>query len=66
MNLQKHFEKVQDFRVQSRCYHSLVDILVIVLCGTIADCSDFTEISDYAKDKESFLLDTLGLSLFNQ
>jgi len=56
MNLQKHFEKVQDFRVQGRCYHSLVDILVIILCGTIADCSDFIEIYDYAKDKKVFFL----------
>jgi predicted transposase YbfD/YdcC len=65
MNLGAHFEKVEDFRKRGRCLHSLTDILVIVLCGTLSDCSDFAEIEDYAKDKEFFLRNTLGLTLLN-
>lgn len=65
MDLHKHFDLVKDFRVQGRNLHDLVDILVLVLCGTIADCSDFAEIEDYGKDKELFLKNTLGLSLPN-
>lgn len=63
MNLQKHFTEVNDFRVQGRCLHELSDILIIVLLGTLADCSDFPEIEDYAKDKEAFLKEELGLVL---
>ena len=63
MNLQKHFTEVKDFRVTGRCLHELSDILIIVLLGTLADCSDFPEIEDYAKDKEVFLKEELGLFL---
>jgi predicted transposase YbfD/YdcC len=41
----------------------LSDILIIVLLGTLADCSDFPEIEDYAKAKEVFLKEELGLLL---
>lgn len=65
MNLQKHFAEVSDFRVKGRCLHELTDILLIVLLGTLADCSDFPEIEDYAKDKEAFLREELGLLLLS-
>lgn len=63
MNLHHHFADVQDFRVAGRCSHALSDILLIVLLGTLADCHDFPEIEDYAKDKEAFLRAELGLEL---
>ena len=63
MNLQKHFEEIADFRVKGRCLHRLCDILVLVLCGIIADCSDYEEIVDYGRDKEDFLRHELGLEL---
>lgn len=63
MNLQKHFTEVKDFRVKGRCLHELSDILIIILLGTLADCSDFAEIEDYAKDKKVFLKEELGLLL---
>jgi predicted transposase YbfD/YdcC len=65
MNLQKHFTDVEDFRVKGRCLYELTDILIIVLLGTLADCSDFPEIEDYAKDKEVFLREELGLILLS-
>ena len=65
MNLQKHFAAVRDFRVEGHCLHELTDILLIVLLGTLADCHDFPEIADYAKDKEAFLRDELGLLLLS-
>lgn len=65
MNLQKHFTEVSDFRIKGRCLHELTDILLIVLLGTLADCHDFPEIEDYAKDKETFLRDELGLLLLS-
>lgn len=63
MNLQKHFTTVRDFRVNGRCLHELTDILLIILLGILADCHDFSEIKDYAKDKEAFLRTEIGLLL---
>lgn len=65
MNLQRHFAEVKDFRVKGRCLHELSDILLIVLLGILADCNDFPQIEDYAKDKESFLKEELGLLLLS-
>lgn len=65
MNLQRHFEEVSDYRVQGRCLHKLSDILILVVCGMLADCSDYEEIADYGKDKEGFLRNELGLKLTN-
>jgi predicted transposase YbfD/YdcC len=65
MELEKHFKGLRDFRVLGRCLYLLSDILVLVLCGFLADCSDFSEIEDYGKDKIDFMRDELGLPLKN-
>ena len=65
MNLQKHFTEVSDFRVTGRCLHELSDVLLIILLGTLADCGDFSEIEDYATDKEVFLREKVGLLLLS-
>ena len=63
MELQKHFIGLKDFRVVGRCSHQLSDILILVLCGFLADCSDFSEIEDYGNDEIDFLRSDLGLNL---
>lgn len=65
MKLEKHFTGMQDFRVEGRCLHKLQDILVLVVCGVLADCSDFSQIHDYGVDKEDFLREQIGLELAN-
>lgn len=65
MELTRHFETLTDFRVKGRCLHELVDILVLILIGTLCDCDDFVEIRDFGEDKVDFLRDTLGLKLVN-
>ena len=62
MEIPTHFNKVRDFRVEGRCLHRLRDILGLVLCGTLADCDDFTEIADYGQDNLGFLQTALGYS----
>ena len=57
--------EVQDFRVQGRCYHQLGDILGLVLCGTLADCDDFSEMEDYGNDNIDFLKEELGFGFTN-
>ncbi len=51
--------------VQGRCHHRLGDILGLVLCGTLADCDDFSEIEDYGNDNIDFLRKELGFSFAN-
>lgn len=65
MQIPKYFDGVQDFRVQGRCLHHLSDILGLVLCGTLADCDDFSEIADYGKDNMDFLRKELGFYFDN-
>lgn len=65
LDLQRHFLGLSDYRVEGRCLHRLSDILLLILCGVIADCDDFAQIHDYGQDQEDFLKQQLGLGLEN-
>ncbi len=65
MQIPTYFTKVQDFRVQGRCHHQLGDILGLILCGTLADCDDFSEMEDYGNDNLDFLKQELGVGFIN-
>ena len=64
-HLLEHLRHLRDPRVRGRCDHELLDIVVIVLCGTIAGLDDFVSIADYARAKETWLQNRLGLKLRN-
>lgn len=61
MNWEDFFKGVDDYRVQGRCSHKLVDILMLILCGLLADCEDFEEIQDFGNDRIEFLKTFLEL-----
>ncbi len=61
MNVPHYFAELPDFRVKGRCLHALSDIVMLTLCGLIADCEDFEEIEDYGKDKQAYLAGFLKL-----
>ncbi len=65
MQIPTYFSDVQDFRVQGRCLYKLGDILGLVLCGTLADCDDFSEIVDFGYDNITFLQEELGFDFTN-
>lgn len=65
MELSQHFSSIADFRVQGRCLHQLSDILGLVLCGTLCDCDDFSEIADYGQDNLDMLRAELGFAFVN-
>ena len=50
MDYAEFFEEVTDYRVAGRCLHELSDIILLVLCGLLADCETFEDIYDYACD----------------
>lgn len=65
MQIPTYFATVQDFRVRGRCHHQLGDILGLILCGTLADCDDFSEMEDYGNDNIDFLREELGFEFTN-
>ena len=55
------FWEMTDFREEGRCLHELSNIILLVLCGLLADCATFEEIYDYACNKELVLRRLLAL-----
>jgi predicted transposase YbfD/YdcC len=53
-SIKTYFRKVLDPRVRGRSRHLLVDILVIALCGVIADCDSWQEIVLFGQLRESW------------
>lgn len=55
------FFEIDDPRQEGKCFHQLSDIIMLVLCGYLADCEGFEEVYDYAVDKEVVLREFLDL-----
>jgi predicted transposase YbfD/YdcC len=49
-SIQKYFTSLKDPRVRKRTDHRLLDIIVIALCGVIANCDGWTDILDFANN----------------
>ncbi|WP_238537759.1 ISAs1 family transposase, partial [Zavarzinella formosa] len=63
--IREFFSDLRDARVGGRCGHDLPDIVLIVLCGTIAGLDDFVSIADYAGSRQAWLKERPGLKLRN-
>jgi hypothetical protein len=50
--IRKEVSCLSDPRVIGRCDHSLFDIIVITMCGVIAGCEGWSDISLHAQDRE--------------
>lgn len=61
MDVAEFFFEVDDPRQDGKCFHQLSDIIMLVLCGYIADCEGFEEVYDYACDKQDVLREFLDL-----
>lgn len=61
MDVAELFFEIDDPRQEGKCFHQLSDILMIVLCGYLADCEGFEEVYDYACDKHDVLREFLEL-----
>src|SRR3954454_20343344 len=44
-----HFSVIEDPREPWRVAHPLPEVLLLVVCGTIADCEDYEGISEWGK-----------------
>lgn len=61
MDVAELFFEIDDPRQEGKCFLQLTDILMIVLCGYLADGEGFEEIHDYACDKQDVLGEFLDL-----
>jgi len=60
-SIKKHFRFLPDPRVVGRTRHLLIDIVVIAICGVIADCDDWSDIVQFAQKRESWFRRFLSL-----
>jgi len=59
--IETHFGKLQDPRALHSIDHSLLDILVITICGTICGADDWEALAEYGKSKQEWLKTFLEL-----
>jgi predicted transposase YbfD/YdcC len=52
--LRKHFRPLKDPRVLGRSRHLLLDILVLAICGVIANCDDWPDIALFARKRQAW------------
>jgi predicted transposase YbfD/YdcC len=60
-SIKKHFRKLCDPRVQGRTLHLLADIIVMAICGVIANCDGWREIALFAKKRHNWFKGFLKL-----
>ncbi len=53
-SLRKHFRPLTDPRIVGRTSHLLFDIIVLAICGVIANCDDWPDIALFAQKREAW------------
>jgi predicted transposase YbfD/YdcC len=57
----KYFQALPDPRIKRKQLHDFQDVIMVVLCGVIAGCDEWTTIQEYANTKIEFLKTFLTL-----
>ena len=60
-SIRKHFRSLKDPRVIGRTRHRLSDIIVLAICGVIANCDDWPDIALFAQKREAWFRRFLAL-----
>jgi predicted transposase YbfD/YdcC len=60
-SITKHFRGLPDPRVVGRTRHTLLDIIVMALCAVIADCDDWPDIAQFARERQGWFKRSLTL-----
>lgn len=55
------FGELADARVQGRCDHKLIDIIIIAVCAMITGAESWVEVETFGKEKEAWLATLLEL-----
>ena len=53
-SIRKHFRSLKDPRVAGRTRHRLGDIIVLAICGVIANCDDWPDIALFAETRKAW------------
>jgi predicted transposase YbfD/YdcC len=56
-----HFADLPDPRRTCRCFHDLLDLVVIALCAVLCGCDDWVEVARYGQAKQPWLKTFLRL-----
>ena len=54
-SIKKHFRRLHDPRVVAARKHLLIDLLVMAICGVIANCDDWPDIALFAQQRENLV-----------
>lgn len=60
--LKEELKGLEDSRQKKKTTYKIWDIVVVVILAVLADCNEWTEIEDFAKDKKDFLKRFLKLT----
>lgn len=60
-SIRKHFRPLKDPRVVGRTTHRLIDLVVLAICGVVANCDDWPDIALFAKKREGWFKRFLAL-----
>jgi len=60
-SIKRHFAKLPDPRVRGRTRHRLLDIVVLAICGVIANCDDWPDIVLFARKRQTWFRQFLAL-----
>jgi len=60
-SIEKCFGNVGDARVEGRCDHKLMDMIIIAICGVICGADSWTGVETFGKAKEAWLSGFLEL-----
>src|SRR3954469_6552888 len=63
--LAEYFAELRDPRVQRKCEHDFLSVILIVVCATLAGADDFVSMATFARAKQAWFRDRLGLNLDN-
>lgn len=61
LRLATHFGTLRDPRVRGRCDHRLLDLVLIALCATIANCNDWQQVAEFARARHEWFARFLPL-----
>ena len=61
LSIRRHFATLQDPRRKHCRLHNLLDIIVIGLCGVIANCDSWQDIETFARKRQDWLKRFLAL-----
>lgn len=61
-SLETCFGDLPDPRVQGRCDHKLIDIVLIAVCGVLCGAESWSEVEEFGQAKEAWLKQYLDLS----